>query len=722
MKQVTQHNRSGAIKVIPVPRPAVRPGFVLVRTACSVISAGTERASVTSRKSSLLDRARKNPDLVLKVLEQVRQYGLAATYRRVRGRLDASSAMGYSVAGTVVAIGAGVSHVRPDDRVACAGAGYASHAEYVLVPENLCCRMPKGVTFAEAAYTTIGSIALQGVRQTEPTLGETVVVIGLGLIGQITVQLLKANGCVVVGVDLDAEAVKLALRSGADAAVHRTRDDVKSVVHHWTGGRGADAVIITAATPSDDPVRLAGDLCRDKGRVVLVGDVGLHLPRGPYYMKELDFRLSRSYGPGRYDPSYEEQGRDYPAGYVRWTENRNMGEFLRLLGKKALDLSLLTTHRFVIDEAERAYALVAGQKGGRKERFVGVLLEYPETSDRSDDAVVRISGGETPRTNALSIGFIGAGSFAQASLLPTIQSAPGVTLLSVCTGNGLNASNVAMSFGFRSATADPERIIEDPKVGTVFIATRHNLHAPITIAALNAGKHVFVEKPLAMNDAELAEVVRAHRLAAGRTGASVMVGFNRRFAPLVQGMKEFFGTAAGPFVMNYRVNAGVLPSTHWTRDRVEGGGRILGEVCHFVDLMQYVAGAAPVEVFASALGKAADDDSVVANVRFANGSVGTITYAANGDRAVPKEYFEAFSTGRTAILDNFQRLTLFRQGKMEEHRRSTIDKGHHEEVRRFLEAVGHGTAYPIPFDEAVAATRATFRMAESLTVGMPVKL
>jgi len=726
MKQVAQHNRSGAIRVLDVPAPTIRRGFVLVRTQVSVISAGTERASVESRQSSLVDRARKNPDLVAAVIEQVRQFGLVPTVRRVRGKLDSWSALGYSTAGTVIAVGDEVDQVRPGDRVACAGAGYANHAEFVLVPKNLCVRIPAGMDLEEAAYTTIGTIALQGVRQAMPTIGETVVVIGLGLIGQITVQLLKANGCAVIGIDLDPAAVALARKSGADAALHRSKDDVKKAVLQRTGGRGADAVIITAATRSDDPVQLAGDICRDKGRVVLVGDVGLKLPRGPYFAKELDFRLSRSYGPGRYDPRYEEQGHDYPLGFVRWTEQRNMAEFLRLAALRKLDLPLLTTHRFPIADAPSAYRLVAGT-GKNRERFVGVLLQYPEVeADAPPMLAVCAPQPAGQRSNGGAIGFIGAGGFAQASLLPTLQAVRGVSLIGVCTANGLNTTNVARTFRFSYGTTDQRKIVDDPEIGTVFIATRHNLHAEAVVEALRAGKQVFVEKPLAMNDEELDRIIKTANAEGKKHGNSVMVGFNRRFAPLVLEMKEFFAEAAGPLALTYRINAGALPSTHWTRDPLEGGGRIIGEVCHFVDLMQHFAGAPPSAVNAVALGggsrPAGDDDSVVITIRFEDGSVGTITYAANGDAGMPKEHLEVCSTGRSAVLNNFRMLTLYRQGTAIERKRATVDKGHHEELTRYMAAAMGGGPLPISFEESVAATRATFRVMDSLKLGTWVRV
>ena len=731
MKQVTQHNKTGEVRVEDMPIPALKPGFVLVQTRYSLISAGTERASINQRKASLLQKAQAQPELVRLVLAQVKQYGLINTYRRVQNKLDSIAPIGYSVAGRVIAVGGKDLPVKAGDLVACAGAGYANHAEYVVVPLHLCAKIPKGVTLDDAAYTTLGSIALQGIRQIDPTLGEVVVVIGLGLLGQLTIQMLKAHGCVVIGIDLDDASVKLARQSGADVAVRRDTGDVKSIVRAATKGLGADAVIITAATRSNDPVELAGELCREKGRVVLVGDVGLNLPRAPYYMKELDFRLSRSLGPGRYDPEYEERGKDYPASYVRWSENRNMREFLRLLSTGQVDLQHLTTHRFPLDEAQAAYALITGAKSKKREHFIGVLLDYGEKETVLPDDLprsVKVSAKKTePGPIVSRVGFIGAGNFAQGFLIPHIERSHTTSLVSVCNSNGLNATNVARTFGFENATSDPSEIIKNEAINTVFIATRHNLHASLTVDALKAGKNVFVEKPLALNASELREIQNAYESASASGKEPVLlVGFNRRFAPQVQHAKRFFENAVGPYVMQYRVSAGFVPKTHWTRDPVEGGGRIIGEVCHFVDLMQYISSSQPVKVFAEALSAASsgpsDDDSVMITVKFQDGSVGTITYLANGDASLPKERLEISSTGRTAVIDNFQRLSLYQNGKKREFKLSSIDKGHRTEVRDFLAAIQEGKPSPIPMSSLVATTQTTFKIVESLQVGVPVSL
>ena len=534
-----------------------------------------------------------------------------------------------------------------------------------------------------------------------------------------------------IGVDLDETTLQLARESGADIAVRRDTGDIKNVIRAATRGLGADAVIITAATPSNDPVELAGELCREKGRVVLVGDVGLNLPRPPYYVKELDFRLSRSLGPGRYDPEYEERGKDYPAGYVRWSENRNMQEFLRLVGTHQVDLQKLTTHRFTVDEAPAAYAMITGSKSKRREHYVGVLLDYGDRESESLDEMPRTvkiaTKQDVSASVSVKIGFIGAGNFAQAFLIPNIERSRITSLVGVCNANGLSATNAARTFGFEFATSDPSEVIGNESINTVFIATRHNLHAPLAVEALKAGKSVFVEKPLAMNADQLKEIQKACKSVSTTDRPPIlMVGFNRRFAPHVQHAKRFFENAVGPYVIQYRVSAGAVPKTHWTRDPLEGGGRIIGEVCHFIDLMQYLTASQPVKVYAEPVsggaGASADDDSVIITVKFLDGSVGTISYFANGDAGLPKERVEISSTGRSAVIDNFQRLSLYQNGKKREFKLSTIDKGHREEVRTFLAAVQEGKASPIPFDSLVTTTLATLKVVESLQVGVPVEL
>jgi len=717
MKQVTQEMKKGTMHIEEVPPPALRSGGVIVRNEYSLISAGTERSSVEKRKGSLLTKARSNPDQVKLVLDQIKQQGVWSVYRKVMSKLEDANALGYSTAGTVIAVAEDVDDFAVGDRVACGGSS-ASHGELSYVPKNLCVKLPPGVSAREAAYTTVGAIALQGVRLTGPTLGETVVVIGLGLVGQLTVQILKAAGCSVIGIDLDPRSVSLAKSLGADAAFRRSTPGLLSDIRSRTRGMGADAILITAATKSSDPVQLAGELARDKGRVVLVGDVGITLPRSSYYAKELEFKISRSYGPGRYDKEYEEKGHDYPLGYVRWTEKRNMEEFVRLLAEKKVDVKSLTTHTFPIAEALKAYTLISG-KG--KERAIGVLIEYPGGATAGQSAVTVAAPSKSKGT--LAVGFIGAGNFAQSSLIPYLDS-KNVVLKGVCTSNGLNAKNVARKFGFQTATTDPKDIYASKEIDTVFIATRHNLHGPLCVEAIGHHKHVFVEKPLALNEAELREIIKAHDAATKQSHLRLMVGFNRRFAPTVRRAKEFFADLNEPLFVVYRVNAGFIPSDHWVHDPVEGGGRIIGEVCHFIDTIQYLTRGEPVSVFAQSLslgGKRTQTDNVSITLRLSDGSVGTIVYLANGDSSVPKERIEISCGGKTAIVDNFKALETYAGGAKRVHESLSIDKGHKTEVEEFITSV-HLATDLIPFQSLVATTRTTFKIIESLQTGLPVSV
>jgi polar amino acid transport system substrate-binding protein len=684
MKQLVQDFRSGEIKVVDVPAPTAAPGFVIVRNAFSLVSAGTERSTVEMAQTSLLGKARKRPDLVRQVLTTIQKEGLAATIRKVQSRLDQWKQLGYATAGTVIEVGVGVTDFAVGDRVACAGQDYASHAEIVAVPQNLCAKIPAGVPFEHAAFTTLGAIALQGVRQADLRLGENVAVIGLGLVGQLTVLLLKAAGCRVFG--HDPRVTLPGIETGANDSM--------------------DAVIITAATDSNDPLILAGNLCRDRGRVVMVGVTGMEVPRDIYYRKELTFVLSRSYGPGRYDPLYEEQGVDYPVGYVRWTEQRNMAAFLEL----RLDLAPLITHTFKIEEAAKAYDLITS-----KERYVGVLLQYAKTEDRRQKTESSRSS-VVGRPSSVCLGAIGAGNYAQGVLLPLFKASKDVTLATVCTATGVKAEKAREKFGFAGSTTDWRTVVADPAINTVLVATRHNLHAEIVTAALRAGKTVFCEKPLCLNAAELAEI-----LATGNQ--RLLVGFNRRFAPFAKPLP-------GPLVMRYRVSVTPLPKEHWVNDLAVGGGRILGEVCHFVDFLHHMANVGatfrsrPVEesraepsearrgspqprshnrivtVFAQGFGA----DNVQVAMRFADGSVGSVDYFSVADAGLAKEHFEMFGGGQHVIVDEFR------------------DKGQAEEVRQFIAAVKSGGPLPIAFDEIVASTRATFAILESMRTGRAIEV
>lgn len=654
MKQVVQDFQSGEIKVVDVPAPACAPGAVLVRNAYSLVSAGTERSTVEMAQASLLGKARQRPDLVRQVFDTVKREGIAATVHKIRSRLDQWKPLGYATAGTVIEVGSGVTGLAVGDRVACAGQDYASHAEVVCVPQNLVARIPEDVPFEHAAFTTLGAIALQGIRQADVRLGENVAVIGLGLIGQLTVRLLRAAGCRVFGHDLKPEAVALA---GVEPGLPEMMD----------------AVIITAATDSNEPILQAARLCRDRGRIVMVGVTGMELPRDIFFRKELEFRLSRSYGPGRYDPSYEEHGLDYPIGYVRWTEQRNLQAFLDL----RLDLAPLITHVFSVEEAPRAYELITGKVG---ERFVGVLLRYAGAQIR------RVLPATAARPAPVVLGVIGAGHYAQGVLLPLLKANRDVTLHTVCTASGVNAKKTQEKFGFAGCGTDWEAVVANPDINTILIATRHDLHARITAAALRAGKAVFCEKPLCLHEEELDEILEA-----GST--RLMVGFNRRFAP-------FAKPIPGPRLMRYRVSVTPLPKDHWIHDPLVGGGRILGEVCHFVDFLHHMAQARPVSVLAQGFGL----DNVQVALRFADGSVGAIDYFSVGDPALAKEHFEMFGEGRYVVVDDFR------------------DKGQAEEIRQFVEAVKTGQPMPIAFEQIIASTRATLAIPRAMQTGSRIEI
>lgn len=715
MKQVVQNFKTGELKVEELPPPVLRPGGVLVRTAYSLISAGTERTTVATAQSSLIGKARQRPDLVKQVLDSVRREGLVNTYEKVMARLETVKALGYSAAGTVIEVGEGVSGFHVGDKVACAGVGYASHAEINFVPTNLCTPLPENISLAEAAYTTLGAIAMQGIRQAKVGLGENVVVIGLGLIGQLTIQMLKAAGCRILGIDLDQAVVDLAVKSGAHQAINRS-EDVHKIVDSFTQGRGADSVILTASTNSNDPVKLAGEIARDRGRVVVVGAVKMDIPREHYYMKELELCLSRSYGPGRYDPDYEEYGQDYPIGYVRWTEKRNMEEFLRLVAEKYVNLDLLTTHRFAVEKASDAYDLILGKTG---ERCCGVLLEYPKEGQVIGKIPTRYSSQVASSSSELAIGFIGAGNFATASLLPHLRNAKGVKLTGVANSTGVSSKNTAERFRFGFCSTDAKEIINDKSTNCIFIATRHSTHGELVASALKAGKSVFVEKPLCLNQTELKTIIEAQK----ESGKQLLVGFNRRFSPLATQLKQAFGRKTSPYSMIYRVNAGFIPKDNWIQDPLQGGGRIIGEVCHFIDLMQFFADADPIQVFAQSIksgsDKETDEDSVMINITFSDGSIGTVHYLAIGDKSFPKERLEVFGAGSVAVLDDFKTATFTRNGNTSKFASSAQDKGHRSEVESFVSSLQKNSDAPISLNSLVLTTLTTFKALDSLRSSKP---
>jgi polar amino acid transport system substrate-binding protein len=719
MKQVLQNMKTGAVTVADVPAPAPQRGRVLVRTVASLISAGTERMKIELGRKSLLGKARERPDLVRQVVRKAQSEGVTAAYNAVRAKLDADAPLGYSAAGLVVGVGDEVRALRVGDRVACAGHPYAAHAELLSVPQNLCVPLPGAVDFEAGAFGTLGAIALQGVRLAEPTLGEACVVIGLGLLGQLTVQLLRANGCRVFGVDLDESKLALAKAHGAEQAC--TPDaDAEQRIAEWTRGRGADAVLVTAATRSNQPIELAGHVSRLKGRVVAVGLVGMDVPRELYYERELTLKVSMSYGPGRYDAEYEERGHDYPFAYVRWTEARNVEAFLDLLAAGSINVAQLITHRFPIAQGARAYELIAGDTN---EPHLGVLLTYPHEQALETRIELPAMNKQSARGAArvVRVGLVGAGSYARKFLLPQLQAA-GAEFQAIATASGVSARDIGAKYGFRLCAARAEDVIADPAINLVVIATRHDTHAPLTAAALRAGRHVFVEKPLALTNAELDDVLAA----AAQTDARLVVGFNRRFAPLALKAKEFFADTNAPLSIVYRVNAGRIARDHWVQDERVGGGRIIGEVCHFIDFMQYLTDAPPVRVYAESIAARSQEivaeDSVMITLRFADGSQGTIAYLAEGDAGLAKERVEIFGAGGAFVLDDFRRASLYRNGREEQIKLRGQDKGQVEEVRAVCALVRDGAPAPITLAELAATTRATFRIRESLRTGQPMSV
>jgi len=717
MKQVLQNRKTGRPFVGEVPVPALQKGRVLVRTVASLISAGTERAAVELVSKGLVQEARQRPDLVKAVVTKVKNEGLLNTFASVRDKMAASQALGYSAAGIVSAIAEDVTEFQIGDRVACAGVGFASHAEVLSVPKNLCVHLPESVSFESGAYGTLGAIALQGVRLAELTLGESVVVIGLGLVGQLTVQLLKANGCRVFGLDLDQTRVSLALELGADKALVSNEEAAKEI-DTWTGGHGADAVLITAATDSNQPIELAARVSRLKGRVIVVGMTGMNIPRQPFFSRELKLIISMSYGPGRYDPEYEERGHDYPLPYVRWTEKRNIESFLQLAGDKRVNVERLTTHRFPITEAEQAYRLISGDV---QEPYLGVVLNY----DPEAEIVRKVSLGTAPPARksekSIVLGVIGAGGYVPAMLLPHFKT-EGVEFRSIATASGISAHDVGKRFGFAYAVSSADEVLDDTNVNLVVVGTRHDTHAELARKALERNKHVFVEKPLALNDDELESVLKAAQNSTGK----LMVGFNRRFSPLAQRGKDFFAERETPLSILYRVNAGRVPKEHWIQNAEEGGGRIIGEVCHFIDLMQFLTGTRPVSVFAESMGarssKIVDADSVFITLRFADGSNGVVAYLSEGDKALAKERVEIFGAGRVFVLDDFRRATLYKDGREEQVTLKAQDKGQQSQVRAVCACVLRGGDVPIALEELAATSRATFRVLDSLRERHPFEI
>jgi predicted dehydrogenase/threonine dehydrogenase-like Zn-dependent dehydrogenase len=713
MRAILEDLRTGEISTRDIPAPELRERSILVRTAYSAISAGTEQAKIETSKKSLLGKAISRPDIVTRVVDFARNNGIKAAYNKVQSRLETLSPMGYSCSGLVIGVGEGVTEFQIGDRVACAGAGHANHSEINCVPSNLAVKIPDAVSLDSACLTTIGAIAVQGLRQSRAVLGETVIIIGVGLVGVLTIKLARAAGCRVIAIDQNEARVAGAGVFGAELSLISSAPNLAAMVRQFSR-YGADVAIITAATKSAEPLELAAELSRDRARIVVVGDVGMNISRRDMYQKELELVMSRSYGPGRYDPSYEDSGHDYPIGYVRWTEKRNMEAFLDLIASGALSVSPLLEHGYPVNHAERAYAEL-----NSKNRYTAII-HYPEVQVVVPKPRLRTATAVHRGANEdIRVGCIGAGTFARDLIFPNLKAA-GAKLEAVGSASGISAETARAKFGFARAQT-PSEVLADPDLDAVFIATPHRSHAQYVIDGIQKGKAVFVEKPLAINREQLLSIVAAYVESSQRgPQAFLTVGFNRRFAPASHKIRDFFSDRQEPMMVHVRVNAGVVSGEHWLQQAGEGG-RIVGELCHFLDWARFITGNEIKSVTASALpdGSRYHRDNVAVVLNFADGSVGNLLYLANGDSAVPKEFYEVFCAGSVARMENFRTLELARNGKV---RRLKLrqDKGHRNEFDMTLERMRSGKEAPIPFAELVEVTNATFCVIEALSTGSAV--
>lgn len=694
---------SGKVSIEEVPMPQLGKGMVLVENHYSLISAGTEGSNVKANTKSLIQRAKESPT---KIFTMIKNGGVLSTYRAVMKKLSGFAATGYSSAGVVIDVADDVHCFKVGDKVACAGANYANHAEVVAIPVNLCVKLDEDADLSKACYNTLGAIAMQGVRQCDARLGETVGVIGLGLIGQLACMELQASGVRVIGVDVSVASVAKAEHC-TDLAIVRDQAGIEQQILDYTKGIGVDSVLITAGTSSLDPINFAGIISKKKGRVVVLGAVPTGFDREYYYAKELELRMSCSYGPGRYDINYEEKGIDYPVGYVRWTEKRNMESFQYLVHTGKIDVEKLTTHRFKFEDAPKAFDIIMN----RSEPYLGMVLEYNvEKEHRRGSIVVN----ENVKLNKVNVGFIGAGYYAQAQLLPHLPSEDEVGRICVMTNSGTTGKSVANQYHFQTCTSCVDDILSNKDINTVFIATRHDTHAKYVLDCIKAGKNVYTEKPLCLTIEEMEAIKKA----CSDADKGVMIGFNRRFAPSTQAIKKVVGS--GKMSMIYRINAGYIPSSSWAQDMKVGGGRIIGEVCHFVDLMAYMCGSKPCKVMASALPDNENlNDTVNVIIEFENGSTGTIAYYANGSKLLPKEYFEVYSAGTIGIIHDFTKYEIFGKKKIEGGGKIQ-NKGQKEMMQQFFSSLQDGTL-PIPLDDIFVETTSTFAILKSLQEnGAPV--
>ncbi len=701
MKQLIQSFKTGDLGLYDVPAPICQENGCLVRTTVSLVSAGTEKMLVDFAKKSMLAKAKDRPDLVKQVIDKMKKEGIKNTLEKVFTKLDTPIPLGYSLSGRVVEVGKNIDGVNIGDRVACGGAGYANHAEFNYIPKNLMVKIPNNVDDIDASFVTVGAIALQGVRKTKPLLGEKVAVIGLGLIGQLTVQILKANGCKVIGSDVDNDKLTLAKELGADEVCQAS--ELIKKAKEFSCGYGVDAVIITASAKTNQLVYDAADISRMRGRVVVVGLVGMDIPRNEYYKKELDLRLSMAYGPGRYDPSYEEKGIDYPYDLVRFTEQRNFEAFLGLIEDGKVTPSKLITHTFDFDKAIKAYDLLEGKV---QEKYLGIVLKYKENV--KEKRVIK-RNQKPIKADEINIGLIGAGNFTKSVVLPNLQKVNGYELVGLCTATGVSAESSGKKYDFKYIATDANELFKNDEVNTVIVTTRHNDHFNKVIKAIENKKHIFIEKPLCIKEEELEEINKKY------DGNIVLqVGFNRRFSPFVKKIKE---TITTPCSINYRINAGIIPKDVWIQDKEIGGERIVGEVCHFIDTCSYIAGSKVKEVVAFCINKndksIPDEDNVSILLKYENGSTATITYFAYGDSTMAKEYIEVFANGVSISMNDFKEMVIYKNGKKEKIKSTNQDKGFVNEFKAFKSAIKSGTLV-IPFESIYNTTQTTFKIQESL--------
>ena len=700
MKQILQSLKTGETEVANVPVPSLCHGSLLIKTSKTLVSAGTERMLVDFGKAGWIEKARQQPDKVKMVLDKIKTDGLKPTLDAVFNKLDQPLPVGYCNVGVVDQVGDRVSGFKAGERVISNG----KHAEAVTVPVNLCAKVPDAVSDEEAAFTVLGAIALQGIRLVKPTLGETIVVTGLGLVGLMTVQLLRANGCRILGIDFDKEKLQLAKNFGAEVVDLSAGQDPLEISNLYSRGRGVDAVIVTAATKSSEPIHQAALMCRKRGRIVLVGVTGLELSRDDFFKKELTFQVSASYGPGRYDPNYEEKGQDYPVGFVRWTEQRNFEAVLDMMVAGSLDVKPLISHRFLIDDAENTYELISGDSPS-----LGILLEYPGLKITKESRVVNFKSYpcNSDSTKESGFSFIGAGNYATRSLMPAFKKS-GAKLINVSSANGVSGMHAGRKFGFEKTTTDNDSIFNDRGTDAIIITTRHNSHADLVIKAVDSGKHVFVEKPLCLKQEELIEIMAVYDKSESKP--IIMVGFNRRFSPQIKKIKKLLLGTSGPKSFIFNINAGHIDEDHWTQDNDIGGGRVVGEACHFIDLLRFLADS-PIREWNQNSMNSNSKDTLSIGLKFEDGSIGSINYFANGPKSLPKERLEIFSQGRALQLDNFRKLKGSSWPGFTKMNLWKQDKGQNDCASAFLNAVKGKTTAPIPIEEIFEIAKVSIEIA-----------